>query len=327
MTIEKLKSGSYRISQMYHGQRYRITIDHRPSKPEAMKLITAEIEKSPTKITNMTFDDAASAYINAKSNVLSPATIKGYQKIRRNLPESLSDTYLSMITSAKVQTVVNELTEGHSPKTVSNAASFIVTVLKFYDVPVKAPHLPQKEKKNIYIPTIEDMTKIFSYIKGKDYEAAIILAAHGLRRSEIAALTVADLDGCTLTINKAMVEDEHGNWIIKTTKTTESTRTVVIPEDIADTIREKGYIYNKKPYTINQDLHRVQKAVGVPAFSLHKLRHFFASYMHDLGYSDKQIMSMGGWATNHVMQTVYEHALQMEKAKKDMSDSLSKLRG
>ena len=36
MTIEKLKSGSYRIVQMHEGKRYRVTIDHKPTQKEAM---------------------------------------------------------------------------------------------------------------------------------------------------------------------------------------------------------------------------------------------------------------------------------------------------
>ena len=157
-------------------------------------------------------------------------------------------------------------------------------------------------------------------------EIAIILAAHGLRRSEIAALVLSDLKGNVLSINKAMVQDKDGKWVIKATKTTDSTREVIIPEDIADMIRERGYVYGKMPYTINQDLHRAQRELGIPQFSLHKLRHFFASYAHDLGYSDKAIQEMGGWRSDSILRTVYTHALDMEQKKKEMSDSLSALR-
>lgn len=327
MTIEKLKSGSYRITQMDKGKRYRVTVDHKPTKTEAVKLLAEVVDKRPASSSNMTFDDAADRYIKSKSKVLSPSTIRDYEKLRRNIPESLSKAHIYDITSLKVQTVINDMVEDKSAKTLANYASFIVTVLKSADIDIKHPQLPQKEKKSPYIPSKEDVQRIFNHIKGKEEEIAIILAAHGLRRSEIAALTLSDLEGNTLSINKALVEDEAGKWVIKATKTTDSTRTVIIPEDIADMIREKGYIYNKQPYTINQDLHRAQKELGIPQFSLHKLRHFFASYAHDLGFSDKAIQSMGGWKSNSILKTVYTHALDMEKKKKEMSDSLSKLRG
>lgn len=326
MTIEKLKSGSYRIKQMENGKMYRITVDHKPTKTEAIKLIAEIVGEAKVSAANMTFDQAADAYIQSKSKILSPATIRGYNNIRKMLPKALSQAHIHTITSLMVQSAINDLTGVRGAKTLQNYASFIVTVLKSVGIDVKHPQTPQKEKKSLYIPTKEDVSLIFSHIKGKEEEVAIILAAYGLRRSEIAALTLDDLNGNVLTINKAMVQDTNQKWIVKTTKTTDSTRTVVIPDDIADLIREKGYIYKKQPYTINQDLHRAQKELGLPQFSLHKLRHFFASYAHDLGFSDKAVQEMGGWKSDAILRTVYTHAMDVEKKKKEISENLSKLR-
>lgn len=326
MTIEKLPSGHYRITQNEKGIRYRRTVDHKPSKTEAIKLMAEIIGEAKVSTTNMTFNQAAETYIESKSKILSPATVRGYNNIRRNLPESFLKERIANITSLKVQTVINDMTDNRSAKTLVNYASFIVTVLSSVDINVKHPQLPQKEKKDIYIPTKEDISRIFDYIKGKEEEVAIVLAAHGVRRSEIAALTLSDLEGNKLSINKAMVQNKEQKWVIKTTKTTDSTRTVIIPPDIADIIREKGYFYNKMPYTINQDLHRVQKALGIPPFSLHKLRHFYASYAHELGFSDKAIQEMGGWKSDSILKSVYTHAMEMDKKKEEISKKISKLR-
>lgn len=326
MTIEKLKSGSYRIKQMENGKMYRITVDHKPTKTEAIKLIAEIVGEAKVTAVNMTFDQAAEAYIQSKSKILSPATIRGYNNIRKMLPETLSHARIHTITSLMVQSAINDLTGLRGAKTLQNYASFIVTVLKSVGIDVKHPQTPQKEKKTPYIPTKEDVSRILDHIKGKEEEVAILLAAHGLRRSEIVALTLDDLQGNTLTINKAMVQDSNQQWMIKVTKTTDSTRTVIIPQDIADLIREKGYFYNKMPYTINQDLHRAQRELGIPQFSLHKLRHFFASYAHDLGFSDKAIQEMGGWKSDSILKTVYTHALDMEKKKAEISEKISNLR-
>jgi integrase len=69
----------------------------------------------------------------------------------------------------------------------------------------------------------------------------------------------------------------------------------------------------------------IQKKLGIPHFSLHKMRHFFASYMHQLGMSDKQIQEAGGWKTDGIMKTVYQHAMNMDEAKKKMADSIGGL--
>ena len=85
--------------------------------------------------------------------------------------------------------------------------------------------LPMKEKKSEYIPSAEDVKRIFAEVKGTRYEVPLSLAALGLRRSEICALEMSDLNGCELAINKAVVLNKNQEWTVKPTKTTDSTRT------------------------------------------------------------------------------------------------------
>jgi integrase len=225
-----------------------------------------------------------------------------------------------------IQGEVNAFSEDHAPKTVSNYYGFISAVLNFFGKEIKGIVLPQKEKKSPYIPTKEEVSEIFKEIKGSPFEAAILLSAMGLRRSEICSLQITDLsEDNVLTINKALVENENKEWVVKTTKTTDSTRTIVLPDYLANLIREQGYVYNGFPGSIRNHLILVQKKLGIEKFSLHKMRHFFASYMHDLGYSDKQIQAAGGWKTNNIMKTVYQHAMEMDEAKKKMSDDIGGL--
>ena len=123
---------------------------------------------------------------------------------------------------------------------------------------------------------------------------------------------------------KALVQNEKKEWVIKKTKTESSTRTIVIPDHVADMLRTNGF-YEGSPENLYFCLRRAQKRLGMPLFPLHKLRHFFASYMHDLGYSDKQIQEFGGWKTSDVMKTVYQHAMEMDKAKLSMANNFGNL--
>ena len=66
-------------------------------------------------------------------------------------------------------------------------------------------------------------------------------------------------------------------------------------------------------------------SLGIPRFPFHKLRHFFASYMHDLGYSDKQIQEFGGWKSDHIMKSVYQHAMDMQEVKNNISNNIDNL--
>ena len=323
MTIENLKSGKYRVSEMRDGRRYRVVLDHIPSDKEANKIFN----KMEGKVCNGTpFEEAANNYIELKSNVLSPSTIRGYKVILNNLDSDLLNKPLDKITSPFIQGIVNKLSVNHKPKTVKNINGFIVSVLKFYEIEIKSPTLPKRPKEDIYIPSEEDIKRILNDVKGTKYEIPFILGTLGLRRSEICALTKDDLNGNVLTINKALVENEKKEWIVKSTKTTESTRVIVIPEYLADLIREKG-IYDSSPHSLYSKLKCVQDRLGIERFSFHKLRHFFASYMHNLGYTDKQIQAFGGWKTDAIMKTVYQHAMDMDKTKVEMANNIGSLIG
>lgn len=321
MTIEKLPSGNYRIKEMRNGKTYRITVDHKPTKSEAKELV----EKRIGSYSNPnSFECAADVYIKSKENVLSPATIRGYRSIINNMDDSFRKLPLDKITLQVLQTYINNYSANHSPKSVRNLNGFVIAVLKYNGSEVKSPRLPQKEKSKTYIPTEDDVKKILQEFKGHKYEAFIILATMGLRRSEICALTPDDLKGNVLSINKALVQNDKKEWVIKSTKTTESTRSIVIPDSVVELLNTNGF-YEGNPENLYFCLSRAQKRLGIPHFPLHKLRHFFASYMHDLGYSDKQIQEFGGWKTDEVMKTVYQHAMEMDKVKTSMANNISGL--
>lgn len=323
MTIDK-HGNKWRIRQMHDGHTYTIALDHKPSKVEAMQLLADKFAHGIPR-ADMTFEDAAKAYIASKDNILSPSTKRGYNGVLNALPEAFRLARIATLTALTVQTTINELAARKTPKTVRNYASFIMTVLRSADVDIKPPQLPQKVKRPVYIPTEDDVRAIFAEASGGRYEVPLALSALGLRLSEICALELSDLDGNKLTISKAKVPDETGKYVIKGTKTTDSTREIFIPEDLAEKIRQQGYIYDGDPQMLTKTLHKIQDRLGIPRFSVHKLRHFFASYMHSKGYTDKQIQAAGGWKTDNIMKTVYQHAMDMDEAKKKMADNIGGL--
>lgn len=318
MNITRLKSGSYRIRQDHNGKTYSVTVPYKPSKREATDLINEKINNSVDKI--MTFEKAAVQYINAKDNVLSPSTLRGYDSVRRSVPEWFNKQDITEIDTFQVQRLVNEYAASHSPKTVRNLHSFVLAVIRLFIPEVNiSTTLPQKVRKEPYAPSKEDISKLFEYTKGSEYYVAFKLAALSLRCSEICALTLDDLDGDNLTIDKALVPGIDGLTLKPTPKTDSSNRVIVIPHDLAEYIREQGYIYRQHPNSIDRYLSKTLKKLGIPHFGIHTLRHFFASYAHDLGYSDAVIQSIGGWSSDHIMKSVYRHAMREDEAKKSMA--------
>ena len=326
MKIEKLPSGSYRVRKMYQGKNYSLVFDHKPTQKEALQAISAELDKVKTKYDRMTFRGAAAEYVNMKENVLSAKTIKEYSETPRRLPEWFVDLPLSEITQIDINRVVNELSKTRSPKTVRNYHGFISTILGTFRPDMKIyTKLPQKIKNEPYIPSPDEVRMVLEAIKGTEYEIATWLGCYGMRRSEICALTVEDIEGDVVHINKAIVQNKNNDWVLKINKTTESTRKIVIPMELADKIREQGYVYKGYPGGISDNLSAVEKKLGIPHFTLHKLRHYFASEMSALGVPDADILKLGGWETDHVMKTVYRHSM-MERDEQAKREAAKKLR-
>lgn len=325
MKIEKLPSGSYRIRKMYQGKMYTVVFDRKPTQKEAMMAMAKELEKIQTKHKSMTFQEAADEYIESKRNVLSPSTIGGYSNILAHLENTFRQKNVHDIEAYDVQKEINRLAKAHGPKTVRNYHGFISAVLGMFCPNLKlSTTLPQKRKSEPYIPSDQDVKLVIEASRGTVYEIPIILACYGMRRSEICALTLGDINGDVVNIDKAKVQDQDGNWVIKSTKTTASTRQIIIPEPVAKKIQDQGYIYKGSPCSITKFLASAQDALNIPRFSIHKLRHYFASKMSSMNVPEADILKLGGWGSDHIMKSVYRHSM-MEKEEERKREAARKL--
>lgn len=340
MKIERLPSGSYRLRQQRNGQKYTVVVDHKPTKAEAYRLIDdAQRQKLlPGKQhidenfrADFLFREAAEEYITVKSNILSPSTIREYRRLLSVIDSWFANLPLSEIRQIDLQRLVNDYSPGRSPKTVRNLHGFCVSVIKTYK-PDAHLHvtLPQPQKKDFYIPTKDEISAVLNELDNPKYakvRVAIHLAIYGLRRSEICALELSDIDRerSIVHVSKALVADKNGKYVLKTTKTIDSTRDIFIDPRVTEMIYEQGYVYKGDPNMITYRLDQILKTLGIPHFSLHKIRHFFASYMHQLGYSDKTILTAGGWKTDKVMKSVYRHVMDYDVSAKQMASDLGDL--
>lgn len=312
MKIEKRENGKYRLRKTVEGKTYTLTTDEKPTKRNIDEWVASLYKKKnlPTTV-NMTFETAAKIYVNTKENVLSASTVKEYRGKIKRIPEWFLQLKLPRIDYYQVQNVINEYSVGHSPKTVRDINAFIASVLAYFDVGItKSINLPQKVKQTSYLPTDDDIKVLLQAAKGTMYEAMIGLGVCGLRRSEICCIEASDVKNNVVYITKALVQNEKKQWVIKTTKTTESTRDVPIPKELADLIIKNGKAYSGYPGSINKWLTNTLKDLGIPHFSFHKLRHYFASKLICMGYSKREVEILGGWGKNsQVLEKIYSQAM------------------
>lgn len=332
MTIEK-RGDKYRVTQMYKGKRYRITLDHKPTAKEVTILLAKKMDED-IENSNATGGTMESNGINLiaqkERKKLSPTTIRGYDRIVRHTPKWFLELNIYDVTDSHMQKLIKEYSENHAAKSTKNFNGFWHSVFEeyrpnfSYTVKIK-PTL----KKIEYEPTTNDVRAIVNYAMGSRYENIIRLCVLGLRRGEAMCITSKDIDKeNVLTVDKDLVVDKHNKSILKDhPKTAASYRRIPIDSDLADSIRNntKGMAYTGSTAALNKYLRKAQDDLGIPHFKLHMFRHFCAAHLHKLGYSDEQIMAWMGWDDPSTMSRVYRYNLDPADTMKEIKDSFKGL--
>jgi len=326
--IEKLPSGSYRIRKQINGKSIQFSFGHYPTEKEILMKMGDYLDDVHAPKDVLIFMNAAKQFVEMRRNVISPRTVKEYSE----MPDRLSDKFNALnvydITLNDVQSEVNRLAIKRSPKTVKNYSSFICSVIKAYRRDFGGQiTLPQPVKKEPYIPTDEEVVRFLQYIKDNrpKYYVLVVLSAYSLRRSEIMAITADDLDGNILHVTKAKVQDDNNNWIIKPTKTPKSCRSIEIPQDVADMIRQNYYAFNYHPGDISKVINTACKNLNIKRFTLHKLRHYFATRLLANNVDVMTIASLGGWSSPAMIYNRYGHAIEEKKRSAlDLMDNIIK---
>ena len=326
MKIEQISKTSYRIRKRINGKLHSITFDHKPTQREVAVAVSDLLNDEPGK--KGTFEFYALKYIENRSNVLSPASVRTYNIKLKQLSKEFKKSDLYDISNESVQIEINKISSTLEPKTVKTTYGFIVSVLAAYRPNLRLRvTLPQKIDKALYEPTSEDIKRILDMSVDTEYHIPFMLGVFGCRRGEICALTLDDLDGNELRIHRCMVCDKDNNWVIKETpKTDASNRVIILPDDFVNEIVEKGYIYKNHPNALNKAIHRYQKSLGIPQFKFHSLRSYFASYAHSIGIPESDILSLGGWSSPSIMKSVYRKSM-IESKKKSMELFSAKITG
>ena len=313
-----LPSGTYFNRFMVKGERISISAETEAeyyTKARAAKLGLIDIKKTAPKLT---LGAAIDSYIESNTKTLSPSTIKGYKTLRSTRFQSVIDKDISSITNW--QKLINDEFDGISPKTLANAWRLVTASLKAKNVPVPEVTLPKSAKAQRPWLDFEQINTFLKAIEGKDCELAALLALHGLRRSEILALTAdkIDLKKGTITVSGSMVVNDKGELIKKdTNKTASSQRTVhiVIPrlETLLEDVTGNGLLITVHHNTIRKQINAICEKNDLPLVGVHGLRHSFASLAYHLGWSEKTVMLEGGWSNTQTVSNIYTHLAAQDK--------------
>lgn len=334
MKAQELPSGSWRVRITIDGKTYSFTAeteDEAIYKASAFKTGREKFQKPKDK----SVFQCVKEYIESKENLLSISTIRGYYIILDNALTQIENVKLCNLSEKVLQQWVNANAANYSAKSLKNQFGLVTSALKQEKIQLDYNKilLPKVESKEPLIPDEKQIGQILRIVNGTSVEIPVTIAVTlGLRQSEIAALKWADYNGEMLNIHSAKVPDKTHKYVYKdTTKSKASKRKLevegILKERLDRAERKSEYISTLNPKSVIQTFHSLCKRNGLPCFTMHALRHAYASEMLAMGVPDKYAMQRMGHSTPNMLKKVYQHLYEdkQKEISKAMSDKYTNL--
>ena len=288
------------------------------------RLFLEQFAKSP----DITFEALYSKYLKFKENRVRASTLK----IQRVVIEShilpfFKDKIVSEITPADIVEWQNELLNKNLSASHTRQINTYLKMIFKYAIdylglsqsPVKSQICKsEKSKVDFWTP---DEYKVFSdYIQDRIelYTAFEILFYTGMRKGELLALTLNDIDfdQKTIDINKTLVY-VNGEYTTQPPKTPKSRRTIEVPEFLLNEIQtysEKIYglnpghrLFHKSLEWLGISLKNICSRIDLKPIRVHDLRHSHASMLIDLGANPLMIAERLGHEDVKMTMNTYSH--------------------
>lgn len=313
---KKLPSGNWRVRVYSHttpdGKKHYESFT--ASTKDEAKMLGAQFSNNrhtSKNIFDLTIEAAIDKYIESKTNVLSPSTIRGYRQLQKTYYNDIGKIKVKKITSVELQYFISSLSTKLSPKTIKNIYGLLTSSIALF-APDKHFNvtLPMKSVSVSESPSDEQIMALYNEAEIWLKKCIALGAFGGLRRGEIASLKFKDMQDGQLYIHSDFALDENNNWIYKEMpKTTTSVRMVRLPQKVMDLLgsgRANDYIVGYNPDKISKGFRRLKKKLGIN-IRFHDLRHFYASTGVVLGIPDIYMADFGGWRHDSpVLKGVYQ---------------------
>lgn len=328
----KKTATGWRIQLRINGQSIPVNADTpKECKRQAALLKSqAQAAAKPVKKCDLTLTQAIDAYIDERSNTLSPSTIRGYRIIQRTRFQSTMPRMISRISPSEWRGIVNDELGIVSRKTVKNSWAFVKSVLAAQGVDVDAAVkvAPPRKKREANWLEPDEIKKFVAAAKDDPLCVPMLLALMSMRISEIDALFWENIDpnADIISTSGARVLDENNEYVLKPEqKNLASDRTIplLIPELRAAIRRDwkpEGKVLPCSQATLRNAVSRTCDRAGVKRVTVHQLRHSFASLSAHLRIPVEISMEIGGWSNDKTMKEIYTHiaSSDIERYKNEM---------
>lgn len=322
MKAKKLPSGNWNTRVVWHdssGKRHEESFTY--SSKEKAIIEATKFKENIKRISrnDITVAEAVEGYIAAKSNVLSPSTIRSYKLAQKHL-EPIWKVHLQKITTDIVQTYINTISTQFSAKYVKNVYGLLAASLRHFNADIRLRiTLPKQNAPELNVPVTDEVSSMLGTSKGWLNLSIKLAGFCSMRRGEIAALKFKDIDRAKglIHVHSDFVRDYTYKWIYKETpKTSASNRYIDCPWFILNDIPDgdpEDFIIGHMPNVITGEFGKLRDKLGINV-RFHDLRAFFASTLLAEGLPTSYVTSQGGWDKNSpVMRKHYDRLMRDKK--------------
>ena len=307
----------------------------------------SDIEQATSMIVDAWFE----YWIDVKRKTVRPNTVRNYtERYYKNIQKVIGKKLLTEVKPIHCQKVfTNMADEGYRASTLYQTRIALFNMLEFAkenDVIINNPckksvksdmGKPSKKKEAL---TVEVQKKLLEYAKGRSYENQYrFILQTGLRTGELVGLKWEDIDFLNkiLKVQRSM-EYRHsvGEWRVGEPKSKSGYRTIPVTDEaikILKAQKEKNkkikvvsiewveYVFLSrkgepvKNSTYDTALFKICEQAEIDKFSMHILRHTFATRCIEGGMMPKTLQKILGHSNIGITMNLYVHITEDEKQK------------
>ncbi len=245
-------------------------------------------------------------------------TIKGYEKIMRNIPEGIANKNINKITTLEIQQLLNDITAERTRQTVyellytmfAKAIDFEILQKNIMKQIEKPKHI---REKGVALEPKEQELFVNECKHNKWGDLYLIILYQGFRIGEALGLTIDDIDfnNKTISINKSF--SQYGYF--DTTKNDQSNRTITMFTPTLEILKKyknkKERIFNISYTIAREHFKEILKNAKLKDVSLHDLRHTFITNCKNAGIPEHIVQNwVGHQIGSKVTSSIYTHVTE-----------------
>lgn len=245
-------------------------------------------------------------------------TVACYRRAINALPPAVAGCELAELDGLAIQAALNQQALEHPRAAQLTFATLHVALSKAVELgyiqrnPVAACIKPKHEAKRAAVLTVPELAVYVQHARAEPcFLLLLIIATMGLRRSEALGLqwSAIDLAGCVMHIRQQRLRVDR-RYQLRPLKSRSSVRTLPIPAPVAQElgavrVRSFGFVCDVTPEAIHKAHKRVIERAGLPAVTLHGLRHSVATAAVSAGCPVKVLQGILGHSAYQLTADLY----------------------